>query len=383
MKAEFVIRLAKDGPKGWRAGLPSRQLAGRIVRDAARERRPLLIAMGFILALSVIQTSIPQIIRYTIDVVIPGQRFDLLPWVAGVFLAAALSIGGLNFGRSYMMALFGQRTIDNLRTDLYRHTQHLSISFFDNHRTGELMSRLDRDVVSIGNVITADIADILADSLTCLLILTYLLSQNWRLTLLLLMTWPLRIYLNRRFGHYLRGAYRDVQERSEAVSSQLQETLSTISVIKAFGNEPHEIRRFARQSRHLMEASLRAVKLWALLYPVVDLLNHIGTIVILAFGAREVMNGHLTIGGLAAFLAYINLINQPIKRFSRMSNIIHAAVVAWEKVFDLLDHKPEVAERPDAKPLPVFRGHVRFEGVGFGYRDRDPVIHDFDLVCCP
>lgn len=349
-----------------------------------QNKLPFAIAIVMIFCLSFFQVLIPQITRYAIDTVIPSRQFNQLPWIGGAILLVSLLVGVFNFLRSYMMSLFGHRILNDIRNDLYQHIQKLSISFFDNQRTGDLMSRLSSDVNAMGNLITADIPEILADSITVIAIAAYLFTTNWQLTVLILVTWPIMIYLSQVFGKWMRDAYRDVQVSGAAINSHIQDTISNINIIKSFGNEQYEIDRFADYSRDYMDANIRAVRLWSLFFPVIGILNNLGTLIVVVFGSREVMLGRLTIGELAAFLAYINQLNQPIRRFSKVMNVIQRAVVASDRVFEILDIQPEVTEKEDAVAISNVKGRVRFEDIQFGYSHNSPaILHDFNLEIKP
>ncbi|HBE59890.1 MAG TPA: ABC transporter [Cyanobacteria bacterium UBA11159] len=349
-----------------------------------QNKLPFAIAIVMIFCLSFSQVLIPQITRYAIDAVIPDQKFEQLPWIAGGILLVSLLIGVFNFLRSYMMSLFGHRILNDIRNDLYQHIQKLSISFFDNQRTGDLMSRLSSDVNAMGNLITADIPEILADSITVIAIAVYLFTTDWQLTVLILVTWPIMIYLSQVFGKWMRDAYRDVQVSGAAINSHIQDTISNINIIKSFGNEQYEIDRFADYSRNYMDANIRAVRLWSLFFPVIGILNNLSTLIVVVFGSREVMLGRLTIGELAAFLSYITQLNQPIRRFSKVMNIIQRAVVASDRVFEILDIQPEVTEKENAVAISNLKGRVRFEQVDFSYSHNSPaILHDFNLEIQP
>ncbi len=383
MQANIVRKLATKNGGDLQVRTSVKKLVRRLFSYAWRNKLPFLVALGVIFCLSFLQVLIPQITRYIIDVVIPGKKLDSLPWVAAAILGVSLLVGIFNFLRSYMMSLFGQRIIDNIRNDLYKHIQKLSISFFDNQRTGDLMSRLAQDVNAIGNLVTADVAEIFADSFTVVVIIAYLFSTDWQLSLLLLITWPLMIILTQFFGKFMRGAYRDVQLQAAAVNNHLQDTISNINVIKSFGNEQYEIDRFSTHSRNYMDANIRAVWLWSLFFPIIDVLNNLGNVIVLVFGSWEVMVGRLTIGELAAFLAYINQINQPIRRFSRVMNTLQRAVVASDRVFEILETQPEVGEKEDAVTLTSLKGSIRFEEVEFSYSEGEPVLRNFTLELKP
>jgi len=198
-----------------------------------------------------------------------------------------------------------------------------------------------------------------------IVIIVYLLTTDWQLSLLLIFTWPLTIYMTQVFGKSMRGAYREVEEQAAAVNNHLQDTISNIQVIKSFGNERYEINRFFEQSRSYMEANIRATRLWSIFFPVIDVLNNIGSAIVLVFGSWEVIVGRLTIGELDAFLAYVYQVNRPIRRFSKMIQLVQRALVGSERVFEILEMEPEVKEKEDAVVLTSVEGNLKFENVEF------------------
>lgn len=381
MKANNLLRIATNGEVKTNTSIA--QLFKRLSSYLWQNKLPFLVAVVTIFCISFVQVLIPQITRYAIDVVIPEKNFNALVWVGSAIAIISLLMGVLNFIRSYMMSVFGQKTIENIRNDLYKHIQQLSIAFFDSYRTGDLMSRLGQDVNAIGNLVTADIADIFADLFTVMAIVAYLLGTDWQLAIMLLFTWPLMIYLTQVFGKFMRGAYRDVQLQAAAIDSHLQDTISNINVIKSFGNEQYEIGRFSEQNRSYMQANIHAVRVWSMFFPIIDILNNLGNAIVLVFGSWQVMKGTLTIGELAAVLAYVTQINQPIRRFSRVMNVIQKGVVAADRVFEILDTKPEVVEKEDAVTLIDPKGSIKFENVYFAYKNEDYVIEDFSLEIKP
>lgn len=383
MKADLVLKVATNDPGKVPEAASLKKLCARLLSYMLRNKSPLFAGLATIICLSFIQIIIPQITRYVIDSIIPAKQFNLLPWVGAAILMISLLTGVLNYFRSYMMSVFGQRTIDSIRNDLYQHLQKLSISFFNSQRTGDLMMRLSQNVNTIGNLVTADIADILADAFTFVAIVSYLIAADWQLSLLLLVTWPLIVYLTQIFGHSMRDAYGDVQLQAAAVNDHLQDTLSNINIIKSFGNEKYEIDRFSERSRNYMEANIKAVRLWSVFFPLIDILNNLGNLIVLVFGSWEVMVGRLTVGELAAFLAYISQMNQPIRRFSKVVNLLQRVAVALERIFEILDTQPEVVEKEGAVHLTSVRGSVRFEGVDFAYSSGEKILDNFNLEIQP
>jgi subfamily B ATP-binding cassette protein MsbA len=370
VQANMIRKIAegKDSPFELKPSVFS--LYKRFFKYIWQHKLPLFAASSTIFILSVVQILIPQITRYVIDVIIPNKRFDLLSWT-GLFIAfISILVGGLNFIRSYLMSLVGQKIIYEIRNELYQHLQTLSMSFFENQRTGTLMARLTQDVDALEKLVTTDVAEIVAETVTFLAIVTYLFYADWKVTLLILITLPIMVYLTQYFGMQMREAYREVQLQGAEINNHLQETLSNIKLIKSSANEEYEIERFSQRNQKNMQANLRTVQLWSAFAPVIDFMNNLGNIIILVYGSWEVMHARMSIGELTAFLAYLNQINQPAKRFSRIMNVLQKGATALERVFETLDTQPEVVEKSNAIELPEIKGHVLFDNVEFGYSNK-------------
>ncbi|PMB20827.1 ABC transporter ATP-binding protein [Fischerella thermalis] len=383
MQANFIRQIAQSNSYDFQINASAINLYQRFLHYLWRHKLPLLAGFSTIFFLAFLQVIIPQITRYVIDVVIPTKRFDLLPWLGLCIATISLMIGGLNFTRTYMMSLVGQKTIYDIRNELYQHLQQLSLSFFENQRTGTLITRATRDVDTLEKLVTTDVAEIIAEVFTFIVIVIYLICADWKLTLLILLTLPVMIYLSQLFGTRMRGAYREVQQQNTEMNNHLQETLSNIKLIKACTNEGYEINRFSEHNRQNMEANIRAVRLWSGFAPVVDFMNHLGYVTVLAYGAWEVMRGEITVGNLTAFLAYLNHINQPAKRFSKVMHTIQKGATALERIFEILDTQPEIEEKPEAIALPLIQGNISWQAVEFAYTSGQPVIHNFTLDIQP
>lgn len=383
MKANIVLQFVGDDSNNIQTPTGVKKFSQRLFNYVWQNKFLFLIALIVIFCLSILQVILPQIARYTIDVVIPERKIDLLPWVAAAILLVSLLTGVFNFCRIYLMSLLGQRTVENIRNNLYQHLQNLSISFFDNQRTGDLMSRLAENVNAIGALVSSDIAEIFVDSFTVLAIAVYLFSVDWQLALLLLLTWPLQIYISQIFGKLMRSAYRDVEEESAALNNQLQDTLSNISMIKSFGNEKHEINRFFEQSRNYLNVNLRVTQIWSIFVPTIDAINNLSSLFVLVLGSWAVIVGRMTIGELTAFLAYISQVSRPILRFSKMMNVVQKASISAERIFFILDTEPDVKEKEDATRLTSVVGSMRFEDVEFAYNEGETVLHHFNLNIQP
>ena len=383
MRADVVLQFVGNDADRKQTPTAVKKLLRRIFQYIWQHKLLLLVALGIIVGLSTFQIIIPQIARYSIDVVIPQKKVNLLPWIAAAILFVAIIRGVLDFSRIYLMSLFGQKVVESIRNDLYQHLQKLSISFFDNQRTGDLMSRLAENVNAIGTLVSSDISEILVDSFTVLAIVIYLCSADWQLALLLIVTWPLQIYITQIFSNFIQGAYQDVEHQAAEINNQIQDTISNINAIKSFGNEKYEIDRFSEQTRNYRSVNIRAIRLWSIFVPTIDMINIIASLIVLVVGSWAVIADRLTVGELTAFFAYANQVSRPILRFSKIMNVLQKAIVSAERIFAILETEPEVKERENAINLTSVKGRMRFEDVEFAYHQGETVLHNFTLDIQP
>ncbi|MEI7026589.1 ABC transporter ATP-binding protein [Paenibacillus sp. y28] len=340
-------------------------------------------AVASMSVISLLEFAIPQLTQYTIDQVIPQKQYSSLVWIGLGIIGVAGLLGLFNFISGYCMTWLGQSAIFTLRNDLFRHIQSLDMKFFDRNRTGDLMSRVTNDVNMLQQLVTSGMVQIVTELFTFLAIASYMLYVDWQMTLLLLCTLPVTYYVSRSFGKRMRSNFKAVQESVAEVSNHLQDSLSGIRLIKSFGNEEGSSEQFLTRSRKNMRASLKAFRLRSIFEPVVDLLNYLGMVIVLVFGAWKAIQGEFTVGAIAAFLAYLRLLQSPIRQFSRTMTLIQQSSAAYERISEILHTKPEITEHPDAVELSSVQGHLKFHGVDFAYQDDAPVLRNLDLDISP
>lgn len=383
MRASVVLQFVSNENHQKPASEAFKKLFWRIFDYIWLNKLVLVIALFIIVCLSIFQVLIPQIARYSIDLVIPEKNLSLLPWLATAILLVAIFRGILDYFRIYLMSLFGQKVVESIRRDLYQHIQNLSMSFFEDQRTGDLMSRLAENVNTIGTLISSDISEILVDVFTVVAIIIYFLSVNWLLALLLILTWPLQIYITKVFSKFIQAAYQEVEQQAAAINNQIQDTLSNINAIKSFGNEKYEIERFSEQSQNYSLVNAKAIRLWSIFVPTIDTINIIASLIVLVVGSWAVIEDRLTIGEFTAFFAYSNQVSRPILRFSKVTNIFQKAIISSERILAILDIEPEIKERENAINLTSGQGIIKFENVNFAYHEGKTVLHNFSLDLQP
>ena len=323
------------------------------------------------------------------DVVVPWLIKDVIDKVLAnkdIYTLNLIVIGILvlfYFGQKYLMSFVGQKIVNDIRETLYRHLQTLSLSYFDKHKTGNIMSNLTNDVTALQTAIAGNLISFVQEAVILVGSLGSMLFLYWKLTLLTLVIVPLVVFTINFFGSRLRRAGHDVQGKMADITSLLEEAISGIRIIRSFNREDFEIRRFMVQNDRNFWALMTTTKLTALLTPFIQFFAAIAVTGIIWYGGMSVIDGEMTAGALIAFLIYaINLAN-PVRRISEIYGDIQKSLAAADRVFETIDTEPDVKEKPDAIVLPPVKGEVEFNHVSFAYDKDHPALTDFNLKVAP
>ncbi|MBK5481461.1 ABC transporter ATP-binding protein [Peribacillus sp. TH16] len=338
------------------------------------------LILCIMLFISLLEFSIPQLTQYTIDEIIPEKKYDSLIWVGTGILGAAILLALLNYFNSYIVSKVGQKAIMDLRNSMYEHIQRLDMKFFDKNRTGDLMSRLTNDVNLLQQLISSSMLQVVTDMVTFVAVAVYMLFINWKLTIVLLFTFPFMFYITRVFGKRIRMSFRSVQSSAGDVSNQLQDSISGMRLIQSFTNEEFESKRFAERNHENMVANIKSVRLRSMFGPVIDLLNNIGLVAVIVFGAWQVMEGAFTVGLIVAFLAYLRLLQSPVRNFSRVISIVQQSAAAFERITEIMETQPEIRDKGNAIELPSIKKQIEFQSVDFAYDESVPVLSKLNLT---
>ncbi|MFB6802313.1 ABC transporter ATP-binding protein [Peribacillus butanolivorans] len=338
------------------------------------------LILCIMLFISLLEFSIPQLTQYTIDKIIPEKKYDSLIWVGTGILGAAILLALLNYFNSYIVSKVGQKAIMDLRNSMYEHIQRLDMKFFDKNRTGDLMSRLTIDVNLLQQLISSSMLQVVTDTVTFVAVAVYMLFINWKLTIVLLFTFPFMFYITRVFGKRIRMSFRSVQSSAGDISNQLQDSISGMRLIQSFTNEEFESIRFAERNHENMVANIKSVRLRSMFGPVIDLLNNIGLVAVIVFGAWQVMEGAFTVGLIVAFLAYLRLLQSPVRNFSRVISIVQQSAAAFERITEIMETQPEISDKGIAIELPSIKKQIEFQSVDFAYDESVPVLSNLNLT---
>jgi subfamily B ATP-binding cassette protein MsbA len=360
-------------------------LAGyaRLLRYVRPYRGRLALAVIALVTGTLLGLVMPLVVRNIIDVVFVARDLALLNRFAALLVLIFLVQAVFSFVNRYNLAYVGERVVTDLRRQLYAHLMKLSLRFYANHRTGEIVSRLTNDVTTLQAAVTENLVSLLQQTLTLVGGSAFLFWLNWRLTTLILLGIPIITLTMLFLGRKIRRAATLVQDRLAEASAVLDESLGGIRIIKSFARESYELSRFDAKIEATFEAALARVKISAVLAPIIGFMAFMSITLTLWFGSYEVIQGRLSPGGLAAYLIYTMLVAGPIAAFSGLYAQFQTALGATDRLFELLDTPPDIADAPDAYPLPEIVGRVDFEGVSFEYESTIPVLRNVSLTTRP
>ncbi|MEW6547771.1 MAG: ABC transporter ATP-binding protein [Bacillota bacterium] len=344
-----------------------------------------LLACGVVMILVVpaVAALSPWVLMWVVDAILEQGRWNLLPWGAVALVAVAGAQGAARFLQRYSMQYVAQRVTYDLRNRLFGHLQQLSFGFYDQAQTGQIMSRLTIDVETVNRFLAMGIMGTGNSLLQVIVTLGILLRLNWRLTLVCMAVFPLLVHAVIQFGSRVRPLWRQIHQQVAVLNAYLQESLAGIRVVQSFAREDLEKEKFTAQNRRYMEITMMALRGQAFWGPYMNFLGAAGTALVLGYGGREVMLGRLTVGGLVAFTSYLGQLMIPIRQLGFLVNLASRGTAAAQRLFELLDTPAEVREKPGARKMPPFRGHVRFENVSFRYRSGFRALEHVDLEVQP
>jgi len=327
----------------------------------------------------------PLLTQRALDVAIPRHDMGLLGTLAALFLAALLLEFVVEYGQTLLTTYIGQRVMYDLRMQIFGHLQRLSISFFDRNPVGRLMTRVTSDVETLNELFSSGLVTVFGDVFTLLAIMTMMLVVDWRLALVTFSVIPLVWLTAMIFRRRVREAFRDIRTRLARLNAYLQERLSGMRVVQLFGREADSAARFSALNREHLEAHLRSITIYAVFFPVVEVLTAVAMALLLYYGGLRTIHGTLTVGVLAAFIQLTRRFFQPLQDLSEKFNLLQSAMASSERVFGLLDQPVSVLEpaSPVILPQPT-RGEVRFEDVWFRYSPDSPwVLRDVSFTASP
>jgi ABC-type multidrug transport system fused ATPase/permease subunit len=344
---------------------------GRKVRGVAVLLRPYrwrVVAMFVALLLATGATlAPPPLAKVAIDSgITPGDETVLYLTVAA-FLVSAVVLWAATYVQTYLVGWVGQRALQDLRIEVFGHLQRLSIGFYSRRQSGVLISRLTNDVEALNQLVSDGVVTLFQATLTILGTVVILFWLDAELAAITMLAVPLLLLGSLAFRIASADAYRVTREKIAAITAYLQETLSGVRVVRAFGRESRHLARFGELNDENRAANMKTVNLNAAYFPAVELLSAIVTVGILLYGGYQAIDGAVTVGVLVAFVTALNTFFDPIQQLSQLYTTYQSGMAALDKIFELLDEQPELVDAPDAVELGRLRGEIEFDDVSFRY----------------
>jgi ATP-binding cassette subfamily B protein len=350
------------------------QVTWGLMRRVLGYARPYRGDIAGMLALILVNTGLtlltPLILRSLIDNVLPARDLNRLVWlVLGLLFIPALG-GGLNVIQRRLNARIGEGVIYDLRVALYAHLQRMSLRFFTNTKVGELMSRLNNDVVGAQNAISNTIVAAITNLVQASAVLAVMLALEWRLTLVSIIILPFFILAARRLGGRLRDIARQAMDLNAQMNAMMSETLNIggALLVKLFGRAPVEVSRFDQRAARVRDVGVDRAVLGASFFVIVGLISAIGTALVYGIGGYLVIRGSFTIGTIVAFGAYLTSLYSALSGLANAPVEFATSIVSFERVFEVIDLPMEIQDKPGARVLSDSAGELVFDGVSFRYQ---------------
>jgi subfamily B ATP-binding cassette protein MsbA len=371
-----------------------RAIQRRLVGYLRPHRRTLLVGLLCSAGVAGLTAALNVGIKLTVDAM-AGEEVGRLNFVCLVVVGVFVVKGLLAYGQTFFLSLVAQRVTTRMREEIFAHLHTLSLSFFNQRRTGAIMSTLTNDLPAIQTA-TMTVRDIVAAPLSIVACLTLLFYTSWRLTLAAVVVVPLMGFTISRIGKKIRRISDLVQISLADITTITEETLAGVRIIKSFATENHEIRRFTAENERTFNAVIRGVKQSAQLRPVIEFLGAFGIALVIFLAGNEVVRNarlesqglepisNMTIGGLSMFVVALQTLARAVGDLGSINNTRQQALAAASRIFaEVLDQRSDVAEKPNAIEMPPLKGHVVLENVSFGYGDGPQVLRDISLEVKP
>jgi ATP-binding cassette subfamily B protein len=366
---------------GWRAFIrydeerDRPEISRTLLRRVAAYARPywgqVALMIGLIMLTSLLNLVPPLLYRDLLDNALPNRDAGRLNMLALGVVGIPLLVGTIGVGQRYLSARIGEGIICDLRRVLYAHMQRMSLRFFTNTRTGEMMSRLNNDVIGAQRAVTGTLVNIITNFISLVTTLFIMISLEWRLTLLGVTILPLFILPSRRIGRLLRRIAREGMGYNAEMNALMNETLNVSGalLVKIFGRETDEMARFTERAIRVRDVGVRQALIGRWFSFGLSLAGAVGTALVFWLGGHLVLRGAFTVGTIIAFGTYLGKLYGPISALTNARVDFATSLVSFERVFEVLDLEVEIEDRPGAALLERPQGRVRFEEVSFSYLD--------------
>ncbi|MET7285814.1 ABC transporter ATP-binding protein [Streptomyces sp. NPDC005573] len=368
----FSVRGASDAVVAAAPAVSPREVFRRFWPYTRGGRRWLVPVVVFSMAGPVVDGAEIWLFKLVVDDVLVPRDLRPFLWIAPAYLGLFLCSGVIGFADDVTGTWVGERFLLSLRSDVFRHVQGLSLGFFERRRLGDVLSRVTGDVDAVETFLLSGVADALSYVIRLGVFLGLLCYLSWDLTLLTLVVVPLFWCAARYFSGLIKEASRERRRRSGSVSAIAEESLGNVALVQAYNRQGWEQHRFDEENTGRFRAAMASARIGALYAPVVEFIEVAGVLAVMGLGTWKLTQGQLTLGGMLVFLALIGNLYGPVRDLSHLGTTFYAASASAERIIELLDQRPAVAEAPRALRTGRARGDLRFEGVWFRYPGDGP-----------
>ena len=347
-------------------------------------KKAVSLTLGFATVTTLLDLIPPWIIKVIIDQLIDDSGTFMIYWVVIGLIGVYFFRNFLNYQRIIFNNRLEQNVVFDMRSNVYKALNGLSINYFENKSTGELMSRINDDVNYVERIFVDGVEQVVTAFLTLTGITIILFYLHWKLALVSLLPIPFLLWGACTYTKKAHGLYHTVRESAAKMNARLQDSISGIREIFAFNRQLHEISRFETRSRDYCDSNLKVMSLWAIYSPAMMFLGSLGTVLILLYGIGLVRSTEITIGSLVAFIGYLALFYTPINQLHSVNHMLQHALASGERVFEIIDRQPDVQEIHDAiLPSTNVQGEIEFKNVSFAYVKDKPIIKNLSLKIQP
>ncbi len=341
-------------------------------------RQKVWAAVGLVLVVTLSDLALPWLFSQAIDEVATDERLWMINVIGVAFVVAVITRFLGQWFQFRNAQWLGNRIVFDIRNRMFRHLQSLSIGYIDRRGVGTVMTRIQNDVAVIQEMFADTAISIMSNILVLVGIIVIMLITDWQLALMAYLVLPVMVLVMRSWQRYAKAAYRVTRRTMSAVNANLAESIAGMRVVQSYVREPLNYQFFHKINGDNLAAAVRAAKLSAMLFPVVQLLSAAATAMIIYVGGHNVFDNQMTLGELVLFIALIDRFFAPIRDLSQQYSVMQSAMVAGERIFEVLDVEPEVRDKPNAYTLPPIEGRVAYNHVTFGFGETE-ILHDINL----
>jgi len=354
------------------------KLLSRVLRYVKPHRKKLYWSISLTVIMAFISPIRPLLIQFTVDNYILAPNPQMLLFMTLIMIAWLIVEAGGQFASNLITNLLGQRVIEDLRVDVFKHITRLRIKYFDHSPIGTLVTRVVSDIETIASIFTEGVVIVFGDLLQLAVVLCVMFYTSWQLTLISIATIPLLLVATNIFKNGIKSAFQDVRTQVARLNAFVQEHITGMNIVQIFNKEEPEFERFKQINEGHRDAHIRSVWHYSIFLPIVEILSAVSLGLLIWLGARGVINEMFTIGNLIAFTLYINMLFRPIRTLADRFNTLQMGMVSSERVFQVLDTHDFVDDTGNLNPESI-KGHIQFKDVWMAYKDEDYVLKNISF----